>query len=442
MGSLTVEVIREGATIGRTAPAGRRRDLAAYGGRSAGFFVRCEHPVEPGDLLQRRVKVLARSAGGESAELRLYPGLQTRLQAQLVENYLVTCDRAAAERALLALSRSQGLDASARAVLSMGLAAARGEEAIRTTAGEVSREGSSALLPVGLRSLDGSSVLGRGGHAFLTGGSNDVAGLFGRDEADPWVRTLNRRWIDLFLARAEKLGAAGIRYVQLVIPEKVSVLHELAPFVPRAPSCLLAQIERGARSEPSLTSVYVSALDVLASPDLEERAELFFRLDTHLTAAGCIAILGSILAALGYPPLAPLPLAEATEPRGGDLSRRLCGAPLLERYRTLTAESIAALGDDLNLLDAVDPAGGKHIGTRRVWRNRNAPVQMRAVAFGNSFFERGAAPYTLSWWCARHFQEFHFVWSPAIQFEYIDAIKPDLVVGQTIERFLGWVPES
>jgi hypothetical protein len=91
------------------------------------------------------------------------------------------------------------------------------------------------------------------------------------------------------------------------------------------------------------------------------------------------------------------------------------------------------------VINSVDPKEGR-IGIRRSWRCPAAPIQMKVLVFGNSFFERGGDSTSLSWWFARIFSEFHFIWSPEMSPEEIEFLKPDLVVGQTIERFMRVVP--
>ena len=92
-------------------------------------------------------------------------------------------------------------------------------------------------------------------------------------------------------------------------------------------------------------------------------------------------------------------------------------------------------------MEAHDPPGGGHVGTRYVWKNASAIVPMKVVAFGNSYFERGGDAGALSWWFARLFAEFHFVWDPRMDADYVAAEKPDWVICQTIERFLPSVPD-
>jgi hypothetical protein len=46
----------------------------------------------------------------------------------------------------------------------------------------------------------------------------------------------------------------------------------------------------------------------------------------------------------------------------------------------------------------------------------------------------------MSFWFARWFEKYHFIWSPAIDWAYVEAQGADIVIGQTIERFLDQVP--
>lgn len=94
------------------------------------------------------------------------------------------------------------------------------------------------------------------------------------------------------------------------------------------------------------------------------------------------------------------------------------------------------------LVESFDPEQGRHIGIMRKWKNKNAPFKYKVIAFGNSFFERGTESTGLSWWFSRLFSEFHFHWNPECDWQLIDSEKPDVVICQTIERFLPRLPKS
>ncbi len=88
-----------------------------------------------------------------------------------------------------------------------------------------------------------------------------------------------------------------------------------------------------------------------------------------------------------------------------------------------------------------DPEQG-HLGITRKFINQNAPINKRVLCFGNSFFERGGTSRCLTWFFARLFREFIFIWSPAMEKRVILRERPDIVLCQTIERFLYRIPKS
>jgi hypothetical protein len=124
----------------------------------------------------------------------------------------------------------------------------------------------------------------------------------------------------------------------------------------------------------------------------------------------------------------------------GDLAGRFPGDQR-ELVRLATRTSFVGRSSLPVLVDSVDPSSG-HKGIRRVWRNAAAPFPHRVVAMANSFFERGEASTQLSWWFALLFAEFHFYWNPELDEDYVAKVSPDIVVCQTIERFLRSVPEQ
>ena len=64
------------------------------------------------------------------------------------------------------------------------------------------------------------------------------------------------------------------------------------------------------------------------------------------------------------------------------------------------------------------------------------------MVFGNSVFEHGETPLNLSWWCVRFFREFYFFWLPETLPGTVDEIGADVVIAQTVERFLFVDPPS
>lgn len=294
-------------------------------------------------------------------------------------------------------------------------------------------------FPVGLRSGDGSAVLGHGGHIFLTGGSNDLAARYKEPgtslEAQMVVDQANQ-WRNVFAARAESCSALGALYVQTVIPEKSTVMHELLDGV-SGPTPVMRQLESKMRD----SIFYVSAIDALATRELPP-AEPFLHHDSHLSSAGALTLLRSLLPAMGVDisTLATVELAHTTLVNG-DLGRRFFGmelwGPDLEPVDVWPWHS-----REIRPVEVVDPSNHGHIGRRRRWVNPSAPVDASVLVFGNSFFGAGQAAGKLSWWFSRLFKAYEFVWDPSFDFDRVGSSRPDVVVGQTIERFLGKVPSD
>lgn len=284
-------------------------------------------------------------------------------------------------------------------------------------------------LGFGLISDDGDVICGRNGHLFLGEGSNRVQALYSLDPGD-----LPRRWTDLFAQRAQRLAARGIRYLQIVLPEKSTALPWFSPFDSEGGSPLLRAVIASAGRLDSSNFRLVSP--TFGTDPWQAQAAFQLR-DSHLSTAGAMQVVETLLEALGLAGHAPEYELD-TRLMKGDLAGRFPGdqrelVPLVRKVRFRGRISTP------ELVEQVDPEQG-HRGIRRVWRNANAPFPHRVVAMANSFFERGGASTQLSWWCAHLFAEFHFCWDPEIDEDYLAKVSPDWVIGQTIERFLRMVP--
>lgn len=166
--------------------------------------------------------------------------------------------------------------------------------------------------------------------------------------------------------------------------------------------------------------------------------------DSHNSAAGSLAIVRALLAALSVCDaslLADVPLTSRSF-SDGDLAQRFFGIPLWDEYYDPDPEFFRESEKTIANTVAYNPKKG-HLGTHMVWENNNAPIKKSVVVFGNSFFGQSAnSPAKLGWWFARLFTEYHLVWKPEIDYDYLEKSKPDVVIAQSIERFLGRLPIS
>jgi hypothetical protein len=282
----------------------------------------------------------------------------------------------------------------------------------------------------GTRSEDGIAIVGRDGWLFLCGGTNANLGQYvGAVPMGPgWLEG----WRDVVARRAEEIRALGVSSALLVVPDKLAVYEELYPedldrVGPRPIERLLAV--------PDLPIVYPLD-DLLAARD--SGVELFPRTDTHLTFRGNELLFLSVAGALGIdrpPDHSELPLEEYV--MAGDL-----GVKFDPRIVSVVREpgSLAAaeiVEDNREEIAAV----GAHIGTRRVFRNEQAPDPRVAVLFGDSYGFAEPGYQGLSWFMAQSFRETHFVWVPfGWDPDYVRRVGAGAVLVQGAERFVARVP--
>ncbi len=297
------------------------------------------------------------------------------------------------------------------------------------------------LFPIGLRSRDKSTQLGREGHLFLTGGSNALHTQYALPETPDGFRLLENqtsKWAELIRARHREVSDLGPIFLQTVIPEKLTTMRRLAPLNISGPTPLLERIEHELHADP----FWVSGLEIFENWD--SPVDPWQRNDSHCSPAGSLAIARALIEKLpncdrGI--LQDVPLDRKTY-RDGDLSERFFGTPIWDEHLEPASSFLAEADSAVENTISVNPDRGV-VGTHMAWRNRKAPIQKCVVVFGNSYFGSSASePAKLGWWFARMFAEYHLVWSPAVHIDYVSHVEPDFVIAQTIERFLGKIPSS
>jgi hypothetical protein len=296
------------------------------------------------------------------------------------------------------------------------------------------------LLPAGLVSIDSELVLGHQGFAFLTGGSNKVLDQYSISPSSPECVDRAAKWISLFQYRHENFARRSLRYAQTIIPEKLSTLPDLFPRPVATPTPLLNAIESALQGKPDLAGPYVSAIRLFNN--VPHRHHIFRRIDTHLAPYGAFLLYRALLNRLGDEPPAQ-PVFDRSRVSYADVGTRFIGINVFDEFMEIDAGTLFGGEKSLVKVSESMPPDGGHVGRRQVWSNPGAPRQKTVVVFANSFFEfeeRGQP--ALSWWFCRHFRDFHFVWSPDVQWDYVDRVQPDFVVWQGIERFLTDVPAS
>ena len=430
---LGILVLRQGMVLGQGVPSVPRPDL----GGPHGYVVPVSAPLQAIELMGGLAQVFATRPGRPPHPLPVVGGLLTGTLHAVLKQAMPHLSGDEAEALARHLRGHPAIGARFREPQpTTPEAAATG--AMLASLPPNPQRGALGLsqvgVPVGLVSPDGSMVAGHDGQLYLVGGSNGLAQQYRENEAGAGVQTVAAGWHRVLAARAATSAAADRGFLQLLIPDKSSSLPQFFPRLQGVPTpywrALAARVAADAALSPRVKFLLpeTAALGAAAWP----------RTDTHLSARGCHAVLLAACAAMGMQ--APFTDAcfDRTDISSGDVATRLFpGVMLLEETIEPRAEQIAGWPVP-DLVEEVDP--GRHLGRRVVWRTPTAPIRARVVVFGNSFFERGMAPRSISWWFARAFSEFHFCWLPELDEDYVRAVQPDWVVCQTVERFLPQVP--
>ncbi|MCT0206136.1 hypothetical protein [Synechococcus sp. CS-1332] len=279
---------------------------------------------------------------------------------------------------------------------------------------------------------DNIAIKGINGHLFLYRGSNDLIEQY--HASDDSVVELVNKWQTLFKCRESVVASSGCLYCQAIIPEKSSVLPEYYPFGVTTPTPLLRRLNHATLGSHFYIDIYKSLKE---SPF---RSSIYALSDTHLTSLGASVIASILLDKICQTQIQIEPIDFIEKDFKGDLSRP---GSLSEYSELLTFYKTVRVNDKVLdapvLIDSVDPVNS-HIGIRRHWTCRTSLLDSKILIFGNSFFERGGTSRTLAWWFSRLFRECIFVWSPELDRIEVEHYKPDIVICQTVERFLPSVP--
>lgn len=115
---------------------------------------------------------------------------------------------------------------------------------------------------MGITSPDLRCEVGTNGHLFLTGGSNNVLDIYERKYNSNEIAQTSEKWVNLFKERLDFCHDVGARFIEVIIPDKLSVLREQYDGMGSAPSPLLSMLELKI-AENNLSDHYVSGLQAI-----------------------------------------------------------------------------------------------------------------------------------------------------------------------------------
>lgn len=275
-------------------------------------------------------------------------------------------------------------------------------------------------------SEDRSAVIGHDGWCFIYEGSNNYRAAY----HDGSLAGLGDAWAAVIEEKQRHCEAAGVQFVQLIVPNKASVMPGNFP-EPLADG-ITPMLRRLLAAAPQAN--LVCPLDAMREPGI--RDALFRRNDSHLTIAGCDFLAGALLDALGIDTGNAAKIDTHTVSHTGDLGVKFA-APVPEDFQAPRFDGgLFAQG---NLIKTGEAFVNGFTGTHQSFSNSRPLVDKRILVIGNSFFERTPG-WGMSPIFAALFREFHFLWHADLHMETIRQLQPDIVIAQTCERFLTRTP--
>lgn len=282
---------------------------------------------------------------------------------------------------------------------------------------------SSYRPPTRTHSPDGEIVVGHDGYLFLEGGTNRFLDQY-QGVITPSPEWLDR-WVALAEARAQSTTSSSRTFISIVMPDTLAVHPHLYP----------EQLDEAKRPiqrliEAQLDLIY--PIDVLRG----DLAQFCRKTDSHYTTLGTHAIYECIASRIPSAPSIPPPALRPAL-HAGDLGSRLA-PPIVEPTKFAASNGSMSIVED-NWPERM--AAGGHRGTRRVFRNHDAPDNRRVVVFGDSFAHLTEQHDGLCWFIAQAFSEVHFIWSPfGWDPRYVEKVDPAIVIHEIAERFITSVP--
>jgi len=241
-------------------------------------------------------------------------------------------------------------------------------------------------------------------------------------------------WRDEIGARRDWLARRGIEYLFVVAPDKQSIYPEHAPM----PLGLAGTASRLDRIIASLDGDRAELLDLReALRRAKAEADLYYRYDTHWNRYGAYVAYRAIIERVEAMQVPVRPLAKARgeflvqERPGGDLlrgekARALVDADLVPGFALPCAPRALA--------ESWDPLGAAPAGQAVTQRSECQSGAGRALILHDSFTG------VMLDYLASSFAEVHFVWIQAplpLLEAMVDLYRPDVVIEQRVERFLG-----
>ncbi len=282
--------------------------------------------------------------------------------------------------------------------------------------------------------------VGKDGWLFLVKGSNSVINMY--QKRSSFTPELAQEWITLLQQRQKKLKDRNIPYLFLPAPEKLTVLHQ--HYEGKISNIHGSPIHTLVNHHHKEVPCLVNVLPVFANQ--AQNPMPYWKTDTHWSFWGCFAAYQQLCARMGIasrPELlkAPFDEGEVLFDLGAKLETPIREKArfykLIQSAKRVYANPMVRFKENNQLVNEAS----LHVGSHVVYKNDSDHVaQKKVILFGDSFSEY--RPHLMTGMLAETVSELHFIWNSKIDYEYIDLIKPDIVISELAERFMVAVPKD
>jgi len=289
-------------------------------------------------------------------------------------------------------------------------------------------------LKTGEISSDRSTIVGKNNMLFIYQGTNYYYDSYLTNS----YADLGIKWAELTAQRIKKFNL-NTKMISLFVPNKASCLPDLYPLpLDNYPSAIWKKLSKCLQSASN-----VIFSDSLLDASLLSNRELhspWRYVDSHWTDMGCLRVANEFLTRLGLPEIVNEVVAIDPTPSFGDFSGKFQPDVVFEykKYKI-----VCTLPEPVKIFDSggdSDYTGS--VGRRVTWLNPLVPVQLNLLIVGNSFSGNGVSPEHLTYWLARVFSKVTFLHSSSIPIDTLEFYRPDIILFQGLERFMGSIPKD
>jgi hypothetical protein len=285
---------------------------------------------------------------------------------------------------------------------------------------------------IGKVSADNSAIAGKEGWFFINSGTNHLTEYHTGAKRLPLLKV--NQWGQLLTQRIQWHQPRKIAYQHIFIPNKIAVYPEYYPH------SLDIQGDRPIlQLQKKCHQFFTYPLELFIQ--YKEQYQLYEKQDSHWNFWGCYLTYQLLCQKFKISPNPRLVNAPVeTIKSQGDLGAKFGLRDMVLAKKLKLSSKIIYDNQVIN---------HAHQGSVRVLQNDRI-AHGKMIIFGDSFCNPGIPDYSdkkrliarLSTLFAETLNEVHFVWTPWIDYDYIEREKPDFVLTEMAERFLVRVPDD